>query len=175
MGHKSSRKKRQDVFENEKKILKRAQQINEQELDPTTLAKEYKILYKNYAQLLGDARLVTSVSDRLQNKLNRTNEELNTANEKITAKNKQLGQTIQQLKEAKVGRKATTIVLLLAVVLFLISEAFIEPQIESAINDWYIGLVIKGLIALLIKPIEIIVERILVRKIKDDIALFDSA
>lgn len=165
MGQKSSRKRRKhDVFENEEKILKRAQEINENESDPEKIVEEYHYLFEQYAQLLGDARLVTSVSDRLQNKINRTNDKLNEANEKITAQNEQLKRTIQQLKEAKVGRKATTIVLLLAVVLFLISEAFIEPQIELIVDDWYIGLVLKGVIALLLKPIENVVEKILIRK-----------
>lgn len=165
MSQKPSRKKRKhDVFGNEDKILKRAEQITNSELDLETITAEYQSLYDEYAQLLGDARLVTSVSDRLQNKINRTNDKLNEANERISAQNEQLRGTIQQLKEAKVGRKATTIVLLLAVVLFLISEAFIEPQIELIVDDWYIGLILKGLIALLLKPIENVVEKILIKK-----------
>lgn len=167
MGQKSSRKKRKhDVFENEEQTLKRAQKLNYAELDPDAAAQEFQKLLSDYAQLLGDARLVTSVSDRLQNKINRTNDKLNLANEKITAQNDKLKQTILQLREAKVGRKATTIVLLLAVVLFLISEAFLEPQIEQIVDDWYIGLLLKGLIALFLKPIEIVVEKILFRKTK---------
>lgn len=164
MGNRSSRKKKQDVFVNEKKILKKAQATSEKALEQEILSEEFKKLTEQYAQLLGDARLVTSVSDRLQNKINRANDQLNEANEKITAQNDKLRQTIVQLREAKVGRKATTIVLLLAVVLFLISEAFIEPQIEKVIDDWYIGLIFKGLIALLLKPIERIVEKVLLRK-----------
>ena len=167
MRNKSSRKKKQDVFENEKIILKQAQATNKKNLELTPLSEEYNRLTQEYAQLLGDARLVTSVSDRLQNKINRANDQLNEANEKITAQNEKLRYTIVQLREAKVGRKATTIVLLLAVVLFLISEAFIEPQIEKVIDDWYIGLVFKGMIALLLKPIENVVQRILLRKQED--------
>ena len=156
---KRSKKSKAHVFGRESNYLKHAEHIAEkaQELSSEELAEEYIALSQEYARLLGDAKLVTSVSDRLQNKLNK-------ANEQILERNEKLKQTITLLQEARVGKRATTIVLLLAVVLFLISEAFIEPSIEQVVDDWYAGLLLKGIIALLLKPIETLVEKYLTKR-----------
>ena len=162
---KRSRKKRH-VFESESEFLDHSEEIlgKATELNHETLLREYQLLSEQYARLLGDAKLVTSVSDRLQNKLNNANEQVMEANQKVSAQNEKLRQTISLLREARVGKKATTIVLLLAVLLFLISEAFIEPQIEKVVDDWYIGLLLKGIIAVSLKPLESIVEKYLYKK-----------
>ena len=156
---KRSKRNKGHVFGRESKYLKHAENTaqNIENLSKDAAVEEYIALSQEYARLLGDAKLVTSVSDRLQNKLNN-------ANEQILEQNERLKQTIFLLKEARAGRKATTIVLLLAVVLFLISEAFIEPSIELVVNDWYVGLLLKGIIALLLKPIESLVEKYLFKK-----------
>jgi hypothetical protein len=157
--------KKEHVFQREADNLSESSFLvkNLDNLDAKQLKKSYQELHENYSQLLGDAKLVTSVSDRLQNKLSNTNEELNQANQQITQKNQDLQQVIIELKKAKLEKKATTIVLLLAVVLFLISEAFIEPKIEAAVDNWWYGLGLKGMIALLLKPLEILVERVIVK------------
>lgn len=120
---------------------------------------EYQKLLDNYGLLLQDSQLITSVSDRLQNKLNR-------ANDKITEQNEQLQETINMLLKARVGRKATTIVLAFAVALFLLSEGVIEPQIEAMVGreDFIVGLMLKGAIALILKPAEIILEKNMTRR-----------
>lgn len=156
MSKKRSKKQKNHVFGKESSYLVHSQNIADQaeELSPEELVREYRALHNQYSVLLGDVKLVTSVSDRLQNKLNN-------ANELIMERNEKLKQTIRLLKAARAGKKATTIVLLLAVVLFLISEAFIEPSIERIVNNWHIGLLLKGIIALLLKPIESLVEKYL--------------
>ncbi len=157
--------KKEHVFQREANTLSESGQLLESidELSNESLKKAYEKLHKNYSELLGDAKLVTSVSDRLQNKLGNANEELNQANQKITKKNQDLREVIIELNKAKLEKKATTIVLLLAVALFLISEAFIEPKIEAAFDNWWYVLGLKGLIALLLKPLEILVERVIVK------------
>jgi hypothetical protein len=159
MSKREKNSSRGHVFEQEALMLEHATSVSSQasQLPKQQLAEEYRQLMEQYEQLVGDARLVTSVSDRLQNKLNN-------ANEQIMAQNEKLRQTIQLLQEARVGKKALTIVLLLAVLLFLISEAFIEPRIEAVVDDWYIGLLLKGLIAVLLKPLESIVEKLLYQR-----------
>ncbi|MEL7005757.1 MAG: hypothetical protein AAFN93_23965, partial [Bacteroidota bacterium] len=64
----------------------------------------------------------------------------------------------------KVGNKALTIVLLIAIVLFLISEGWIEPIVEQSIDNKYVGLFLKGIVALTLKPIDTIVERYLMKR-----------
>ena len=64
----------------------------------------------------------------------------------------------------KITRQATMIAIAITLVLFMITEVLVEPIIEGNYkNDFYISLGLKALIALLIKPIEMIVESILIR------------
>jgi hypothetical protein len=147
----------QAQYKEAKRFLKRMEE--EEGLNTEEYKVEYEKLLDHYGLLLQDSRLITSVSDRLQNKLNR-------ANDKITEQNEQLQETINMLLKARVGRKATTIVLAFAVVLFLLSEGVIEPQIEKMVGreDFIVGLMLKGAIALILKPAEIILEKNMTRK-----------
>ena len=77
-----------------------------------------------------------------------------------------LEETINALEKAKIGRKAMTYVLIVAVVLLIISEAIVEPKIEiwtavkfSAYWAFWVGLFLKLIIAFLIKPGEMMLER----------------
>jgi hypothetical protein len=56
------------------------------------------------------------------------------------------------------------LVFIFTLVLFLISEAFIEPWIEAYYNNFMVSLGVKGIIALLIKPLESMVEDTLIKK-----------
>ena len=158
----SKRRKKTDVFEKEKQVLEQTEEIaslaKEGSVEKSELVEHYFILKKHFSRLLEESSLITSVSDRLQNKLNR-------ANEKITNQNTQLQQTIDMLTKARIGRKATTLVLILAIVLFILSEAIIEPQIDGYVgNDFWVGLSFKGVIALMLKPIESLIERMLINR-----------
>ncbi len=160
------------VFEKEVQALNHAKTVlREKNQSLEKLAKEYEILSKDYEKLLGDARVITNISDRLQNRLNRANDSLNRANEELSVradvirkKNEQLQATIDELTKAKVSKKATTIVLIAAVLLFLISEVFLEPIVDQYFHDdFLINISIKGSIALLLKPIDYLVEWFLLR------------
>ncbi len=144
------------VFEKETAILEHIQEFLEKDGVSKDEYKEELLQIKNYYEdLLDQGMLITKVSDRLQNKLNNLNA-------KLQDKNVELQNTIDELTKARVGRKATTIVLLVAVALFLISEGVLEPQIEAQIGDnIWLGLLFKGLIALLLKPIETLTEKYL--------------
>ena len=78
--------------------------------------------------------------------------------------NQMLHDTVDMLVEAKVSQKASSIVLLIAILLFIVSEMFLEPIIEQNIDGEYVGLLLKGMIALLLKPIDILVERLLMKR-----------
>lgn len=117
--------------------------------------------------------VMASISDRLQRKLNETNQKLQEQSEVIlqinndlTKKNEELQNTIDALTKAKAGQKATTIVLFIAIVLFLISEAlesYIEFSLGAQLPVWIL-LLIKVSIALLLKPIEMLTESTLLAR-----------
>ncbi len=147
------------VFEKETAILEHIQEFLKKDNLSHDQYKEELLQVKNYYEdLLDQGMLITKVSDRLQNKLNNLNS-------KLQDKNVELQNTIDELTKARVGRKATTIVLLVAVILFLVSEGILEPQIEANIGDnLWLGLFFKGLIALLLKPIETLTEKYLMNQ-----------
>ena len=160
------------LFQKEVNFLNKAKMVVQSEkATKEEIAGEYENLCSRYENLLGEVQLLTSISDRLHLKLNHANDKLqNQANEiqkinqDLKANNHVLQETINQLVRAKVGRKASTIVLLIAIILFLISEALLEPAVESYTNDIFVGLLLKGIIALSLKPIDILVEKSLMRQ-----------
>lgn len=159
------KRKKEDIFVDEASHLSRVQDfLKEENKTPSETAEELSSLAGNYSELLDQIKLMTRISDRLQRKLDQTNDKLNDVNQEIQEKNIQLEQTINDLAEAKIGRRATTFVFIFALSLFLVSEAFIEPWIETYYDNFFISLGIKGLIALSIKPIESLVERTLLKK-----------
>lgn len=161
---------KQHVFEQEVQVLSRAKAILKQnDLSLEQFEKEFDNLTDNFEKLLGDTRVITKISDRLQNKLNDTNdklidtnEELKSVNEELNTTNEKLQLTIDELVKARVSKRATTIVFMAAIMLFVVSEVFLEPLVDSAFpNDYIINISIKGSIALLLKPIDYLVERYL--------------
>jgi len=139
---------------------------------PADKVKEnYKLLCDKYDRLIGEAKLLTSVSDRLHAKLNEANEklkkqsdEINKINDDLKVNNQLLQDTIDQLVKAKVGRKASSIVLLIAILLFIISEGVLEPLVEERVGNTSIGFIFKLGIAVLLKPIDVLVERYMMRR-----------
>lgn len=113
---------------------------------------EFKNLVENYEELIDQVKIITKISDRLQKKLNRTNEKLEVTNVALNETNIKLNETIDALTEAKIGRRASTIVLIVAIALFFVSEAWIEPMIERTFNNFWVGLGLKFVVAILIKP-----------------------
>ncbi len=159
------RAKREDIYTVEAIQLNHAKDFlaeKDKSLDETK--EELTLLVKNYSELLDQVKLITRISDRLQRKLDQTNDKLNLVNEEIKDKNVQLEKTINDLAEAKIGRRATTLVFIFTLILFIISEAFIEPWIEAYYKNFMVSLGVKGIIALLIKPLETMVEDFLVKK-----------
>lgn len=118
----------------------------------------------DYEDLVAQAKVITRVSDRLQKKLDNANIQIREQNEEIKDKNLQLENTIKELAEAKVGRRASTALFFLAIILFLAEELFVEDAIESYLSSWdfgtfnalkqYIGIFIKLLLAIGLKFLE---------------------
>ena len=173
MARSTSRPPKKNLYESEATLLKDMRKLSEETaLSGDEYQKNLKDFCDHYEDLLDQCKLITKVSDRLQNKIN-------TANAKLEEKNIQLQQTIDALTEARVGRRAATYVLIIAVVLFVVSEAWLEPPIEDMMHakfmdkanpnaetdaEFYASLGLKGVLALLLKPIEMVVESTLMKK-----------
>lgn len=145
-----------NLYEKQAEELGRAKAILEnQNIEPEKLKLEFGKLVDNFEETVGELKLITKVSDKLQNKLDKTNNALD-------SKNKELQETLDALTKAKVGRKAATIILVLAIILFILEEIFIEKMIDnySGGNIW-VSLGAKGAIALGLKPLEGFLEKIL--------------
>jgi len=156
----AKRQQKRNIYHREKDYLLRSQAYieSDDEKSSESLLEELKSITGNYEELLDQTVLITRISDRLQKKLDQTNDKLSVLNDQLNDKNIELQNTIDDLVKAKVGRKATTIVFIFALVLFVISEAFVEPYIESYANNIYLSLSIKAVIAMSIKPLEMLVE-----------------
>ena len=107
-----------------------------------------------YKELLDQSKVITKVSDRLQKKLDQANQKIKTQNEQIKDKNVELQNTIEELTQARVSKKASTVLLTLAIVLFVSEEHLLSPIIEQNIELPFVGLGVKGLIALGLKFLE---------------------
>jgi uncharacterized membrane protein len=185
---------KEQLFDKELKVLEHAKSILEQinQADADWKA-EYKTLTDDFEKLLEDSKVITKISDRLQNRLNLTNDKLKEANDTLEANSKEIAEkneelraindeieqknvllqntnqilqsTIDELTKARISRRAAMLVLVAAIVLFVISEAFIEPFVDAYFlqNWWLIGFVIKCSIALLLKPIDYFLEGYLLR------------
>ncbi|MDH5365889.1 MAG: hypothetical protein OEW67_02825 [Cyclobacteriaceae bacterium] len=163
---------KENIFHKESNVLENAKRLVEKPSTSTKqLAEEYLSLSKQYEQLLKETKVLTSVGDRLHRKLGDANQELQKQkseieeiNEELKTNNNVLQDTINELIKARIGQKASSIVLLIAVLLFVVSEVVLEPIIEKNTDSEYIGLLLKGIIALLLKPIDVLVEWLLLRK-----------
>ncbi len=72
---------------------------------------------------------------------------------------------LNEIKKAKVKSKATTIVFSIAILLFLISEAFLDPFVETLTTSLIVVLSCKGGLALCLKPIESFLEKFMLSRI----------
>jgi hypothetical protein len=149
---------KKDLFQLEKNILNNSATICEKpELSVEEMKQEYEVLRQHYSELIDQSKLITRVSDKLQKKLDKANGDLE-------ARNNELQQTIDALTKAKASKKAATIVLIIAVVFFLLSEGFLDPIIDVYAGGIAIAFLIKGFMVLLLKPVESFIENLLLRR-----------
>ena len=122
-----------------------------------------------YESLVAQAKVITRVSDRLQKKLDNANIQISEQSEEIKIKNLQLADTVDQLAKAQVGKKASTIMLTVAIILFILEQIFIEPIIEQRVNIPYVGFGILALLFFLVKLLEGALEKYFMNKEKKKI------
>ncbi|WP_420318676.1 hypothetical protein [Ekhidna sp.] len=122
-----------------------------------------------YEELVAQAKVITRVSDRLQKKLDNANMQIREQNEEIKDKNVQLADTVDQLAKAKVGRRASTILFTVAVVLFILEQVLLEPIIDEYFDTQFVSLGILGLLFMLVKFSEGALESYFMNKEKKKI------
>ena len=88
-----------------------------------------------------------------------SNRTLDATNEQLETTVLELNETMARLTSAEVKRLATTITLVLAALLFFVSEFAIEPVLERSINNRLQLAVAKVSIFSVLIPIEILVSR----------------
>lgn len=161
--------KKENLFKSETQILEKCEQLlAKEEVTVDEYKDSFKELCFNYSELLDQSRLITRVSDKLQNKLN-------SAYEAVEVKNIELRNTIDELTKARVGRKAQTIILFIGLSLFVLEELVLEPIIDKATgNDIWVSLGIKLVIAFLLKPLESFVESWLLTKANKKVSLVEE-
>ncbi len=110
----------------------------------------------HYEDLIAQAKVITRVSDRLQKKLDKANIQIQDQNVEIKDKNLELSNTIEQLAKAKVGKRASTIMLTVGLLLFILEQIFLEPIIEANIPASYsfVGYIILVILFFIVKYFE---------------------
>jgi len=143
-------KKKGDAFQVETASLTAARETLERVGVPESELREaYTKLVEDYEKLLDEVKFLTKVSDKLESKLNASNEQLKQYNaplsneaesakaqkDKVLEKNKQLYQEKSEL-DFKMNRFQLTlivlIVILFVVVIILLYWAFIKPQMPAS-------------------------------------------
>ena len=141
-----------------------------EKLDTHAIYKEDLDDFSNeYEELVAQAKVITRVSDRLQKKLDNANLQIKDQNEEIKTKNVELKNTVDQLAVARVGKRASTIMLSVALILFIAEQVFLEPIIEAQISIPYVGMIILGVLFFIVKGLESSLEKYFMNKEKKKI------
>jgi hypothetical protein len=109
---------------------------------------------EQYEDLVIQAKVITRVSDRLQKKLDKANTQIREKNEEITDKNVELEETVEQLAKARVGKRASTIMLFTALGLFFAEQLILEPIIKSYVSIPNLSLVVLVILFFSVKFLE---------------------
>lgn len=160
------------VYLREIEELERAQAFIAQEnIENHIFRNEYVKLVESFDDAVGQMRLITKVSDKVQKKLDRVNSaldvknaELDTKNAELDVKNAELQTTIDELTQARAGKIAATIVLIIAVMLFLLEELFIDNLIKNLLGttSQWASVITKLVVVLMLKPLEGLLENFII-------------
>jgi uncharacterized protein YaaW (UPF0174 family) len=160
--NKQKEKERHQIFEREDGVLQESKSLVEKakngEVEIAELLKEFQSLSDNYGLMLGEAKLLTSVSDRLQTKLNK-------ANEAMQKKNLEMKDYSHFLSQTRIRSQATTITVFIMAFLFVISDQITMPILKDGggMIGFAVFLAKIGIVASL-KPLEKLLERLLINK-----------
>lgn len=145
---------------------KRFQSDGPREDDPVALSRRVVIL-ENKVKREKEARIQAERTlEERGTALFEANREIVASNERLEEANANLQATMTNLTDAEVRRKATLITLLVAVVLFLVSEFAIEPIIERNVGRGFPLVFSKILILGFLIPVEMVTSRILSAQVR---------
>jgi hypothetical protein len=148
----SKMSREEKLFRRENTILDQYKELSQNDPTPEQTREGLARLVSKYEDLLLQTRFMTWVSGRLERKLQRTNRELVMNNHTLQA-------TLDELTRSEASRSAYTIIYFIAIVLFVLEEYLVEPLITQVGGSVGYGLLIKGLIVVLLKVIEGIIEK----------------
>jgi hypothetical protein len=144
-----------DLYQIEDEILLNFQR----KLDTNSVRHEDMVKFKeHYESLAAESQVMLKISDRLQKRLDTANTKIKEKNNEIVQKNLKLKEAIEKLAEARVGKRASTIMFTVAILLFVSEEIYLGPLIEYFVNFSYLILLFKGGIALILKTVESFLE-----------------
>ena len=144
-----------DIFELAKQAKKNKADADD---DPTAVIArlERKLEREKKARLTAEQTIEES-----SRRLYLANQALDDSNNQLESTVLELNDTMSKLTSAEVKRQATTATLVVALVLFIISEFAIEPELEKSIENTLVLQISKiGIFSLLI-PFEIIASRVI--------------
>ena len=144
-----------DIFELAKQAKKNKADADD---DPTAVIArlERKLEREKKARLTAEQTIEES-----SRRLYLANQALDDSNNQLESTVLELNDTMSKLTSAEVKRQATTATLVVALVLFIISEFAIEPELEKSIENPLLLQISKvGIFSLLI-PFEIIASRVI--------------
>lgn len=153
------------VYLREIEELERAQAfIAQEDIENHIFRNEYVKLVESFDDAVGQMRLITKVSDKVQKKLDRVNSALDVKNAELDTKNAELQKTIDELTQARAGKIAATIVLIIAVMLFLLEELFIDNVIKNLLGttSQWASVITKLVVVLMLKPLEGLLENFII-------------
>jgi hypothetical protein len=148
----SKMSREEKLFRRENTILDQYKELSQSDPTPEQTREGLARLVSKYEDLLLQTRFMTWVSGRLERKLQRTNRELVMNNHTLQA-------TLDELTRSEASRSAYTIIYFIAIVLFVLEEYLVEPLITQVGGSIGYGLLIKGLIVVLLKVIEGVIEK----------------
>jgi hypothetical protein len=144
-----------DIFELAKQAKKNKGAADD---DPTAVIArlERKLEREKQARLTAEQTIEES-----SRRLYLANQALDQSNNQLESTVLELNDTMSKLTSAEVKRQATTATLVVALVLFIISEFAIEPELEKSIENTLVLQISKvGIFSLLI-PFELIASRVI--------------
>lgn len=147
----SNASREEKLFKNELGIFNHYTSLLDKEQSPEELKTALEGLTKKYKSLLDQTRFLTWISGRLERKLHRSNRNLNERNARLES-------TLADLVKARAGRNAYVIMYVIAIVLFVLEEYFVDPVISMFGNGVGLSILIKLIIVLLLKVSEGFIE-----------------
>lgn len=154
------------LFKDENEVLEEFQK----KIDNKSYSHEDIIEFKElFEGQTAESQVMLKISDRLQKRLDTANTKIKEKNEEIINKNEKLNEALDNLMKARVGKKASTIMFTITILIFISEEYYLGPLLEYFVGYAYLILILKGVVAIGLKSFEGVLESIFVNGAKKKI------